>query len=194
MPESQITGDLFLLSREPVNYVLNQTASPEARLVERIETGDAEAFNELYRRFAPMVHGIALSRVPRAEADDLVQEVFISVHKNLSSLRDRNAVGPWLAKIARNRASNFYRTVHPSDELTDEIAGSPNSKPEAFEILSVIRSMPDSYRETLVLRLVEGLTGPEIAAQTGMSVDSVRVNLHRGMKTLREKLGIEVKK
>ena len=194
MPESQITGDLFLLSREPVNYVLNQTASPEARLVERIETGDAEAFNELYRRFAPMVHGIALSRVPRAEADDLVQEVFISVHKHLSSLRDRNAVGPWLAKIARNRALNFYRSARPSDELTDEIAGSPNSKPEAFEILSVIRSMPDSYRETLVLRLVEGLTGPEIAAQTGMSVDSVRVNLHRGMKTLREKLGIEVKK
>jgi len=194
MPESQITGDLFLLSRESVNYAPNQTASPEARLVERIETGDAEAFNELYRRFAPMVHGIALSRVPRAEADDLVQEVFISVHKNLSSLRDRNAVGPWLAKIARNRALNYYRTVRPSDELTDEIAGSPSSKPEAFEILSVIRSMPDSYRETLVLRLVEGLTGPEIAAQTGMSVDSVRVNLHRGMKTLREKLGIEVKK
>jgi len=194
MPESQITGDLFLLSRETVNYAANQTASPEARLVERIETGDSEAFNELYRRFAPMVHGIALSRVPRAEADDLVQEVFISVHKNLSSLRDRNAVGPWLAKIARNRALNFYRSARPSDELNDEIAGSPNSKPEAFEILSVIRSMPDAYRETLVLRLVEGLTGPEIAAQSGMSADSVRVNLHRGMKMLREKLGIEVKK
>ena len=54
--------------------------------------------------------------------------------------------------------------------------------------------MPDAYRETLVLRLVEGMTGPEIAAAAGMTHESVRVNLHRGMKLLREKLGLEVKK
>ena len=194
MPESEITGDLFLLSRETVDYAPSPTVSPEAGIVERIEAGDEEAFAELYRKFAPMVHGIALSRVPRAEADDLVQEVFISVHKNLTSLRDRSAVGPWLAKIARNRAVNYYRSARPNDELNDDIAGSRNARPEAYEVLSVIRSMPDTYRETLVLRLIEGLTGPEIAAQTGMSADSVRVNLHRGMKMLREKLGIEVKK
>ena len=153
MPETEITGGLFLLARETVNYAPEPTVSPEAHIVERIEAGDGEAFAELFRRFAPMVHGIALSRVPRAEADDLVQEVFISVHKNLNSLRDRNAVGPWLAKIARNRAANYYRSARPSDELNDEIA-----------------------------------------AQTGISPDSVRVNLHRGMKMLREKLGVEVKK
>ena len=60
--------------------------------------------------------------------------------------------------------------------------------PEAFAVLDSIRSLPDAYRETLVLRLVEGLTGPEIAHQTGLTPDSVRVNLHRGMKMLREKL------
>ena len=194
MPETEITGGLFLLARETANYAPSPAVSPEARIVERIEAGDEEAFAELYRRFAPMVHGIALSRVPRAEADDLVQEVFISVHKNLSSLRDRNAVGPWLAKIARNRAVNYYRSARPNDELNDDIAEGSSSRPEAYEVLAVIRSMPDAYRETLVLRLIEGLTGPEIAAQTGMSPDSVRVNLHRGMKMLREKLGIEVKK
>jgi RNA polymerase sigma-70 factor (ECF subfamily) len=51
--------------------------------------------------------------------------------------------------------------------------------------------MPDTYRETLILRLVEGMTGPEIAEQTGLKHESVRVNLHRGMKILRHKLGIE---
>ena len=52
----------------------------------------------------------------------------------------------------------------------------------------MIRSLPEAYRETLVLRLVEGMTGPEIAERTGLTPASVRVNLHRGMKMLREKL------
>jgi len=62
------------------------------------------------------------------------------------------------------------------------------TEPEALEVMDTIRAMPDAYRETLILRLVEGLTGPEIAEQTGLTADSVRVNLHRGMKMLREKL------
>jgi RNA polymerase sigma-70 factor (ECF subfamily) len=49
--------------------------------------------------------------------------------------------------------------------------------------------LPETYRETLLLRLVEGMTGPEIAARTGLTSGSVRVNLHRGMQQLREKLG-----
>ena len=60
---------------------------------------------------------------------------------------------------------------------------------EAFEILDLIRGLPEAYRETLIMRLVEGMTGPEIARQTGLSPDSVRVNLCRGMKMLREVYG-----
>ena len=55
-------------------------------------------------------------------------------------------------------------------------------------MLAVIQSLPAAYRETLVLRLVEGMTGEEIAEQTGLTSGSVRVNLHRGMKRLREAL------
>jgi RNA polymerase sigma-70 factor, ECF subfamily len=55
-------------------------------------------------------------------------------------------------------------------------------------ILTCIRSLPEAYSETLILRLVEGMTGPEIASRTGMTPGSVRVNLHRGMQQLREKL------
>ena len=60
----------------------------------------------------------------------------------------------------------------------------------AYEVavLDVIRTLPAAYRETLVLRLVEGLTGPEIAERTGLTPASVRVNLHRGMALLRAKL------
>jgi RNA polymerase sigma-70 factor (ECF subfamily) len=59
---------------------------------------------------------------------------------------------------------------------------------EAKAILEIVRSLPEAYRETLILRLVEGMTGPEIAARTGLTPGSVRVNLHRGMARLREKL------
>jgi RNA polymerase sigma-70 factor (ECF subfamily) len=57
--------------------------------------------------------------------------------------------------------------------------------------LEAIRRLPDAYRETLMLRLVEGMTGPEIAARTNLTPDSVRVNLCRGMKLLRAQLGDE---
>ena len=68
--------------------------------------------------------------------------------------------------------------------------GAPHVRLDAARALRAIRELPDAYRETLVLRLVEGLTGPEIAAVTGLTPDSVRVNLHRGFKLLRERLGI----
>ena len=55
-------------------------------------------------------------------------------------------------------------------------------------MLALIQRLPESYRETLMLRLVEGMTGPEIAARTGLGADSVRVNLCRGMKLLRDQL------
>jgi RNA polymerase sigma-70 factor (ECF subfamily) len=69
-------------------------------------------------------------------------------------------------------------------------AASAPDRLEALAVLAAIRELPDAYRETLVLRLVEGMTGPEIAARTGLTAGSVRVNLHRGMKQLRERLGL----
>ena len=60
-------------------------------------------------------------------------------------------------------------------------------------MLEAIRALPEAYRETLVMRLCEGMSGPEIAAATGLEPGSVRINLHRGMKLLREKLGIDGK-
>ena len=66
----------------------------------------------------------------------------------------------------------------------------PDLVAEAQRALAAIRALPEAYRETLVLRLVEGLSGPEIAAVTGLTPESVRVNLHRGFRLLRERLGV----
>jgi RNA polymerase sigma-70 factor, ECF subfamily len=165
--------------------------SPEARLVEAVRRGDRESFGQLYDLYGAMVHGILLARVPWNEVDDLVQDVFLVAFKRINTLREAGAFGGWLAMIARNRAVDFHRRKRETEELPENLAQRSSVDPEAAEALSLIRMLPEAYRETLVLRLVEGMTGPEIAERTGLTPASVRVNLHRGMKMLREKLGME---
>lgn len=153
--------------------------------------GDREAFGELYRRFSRAVHGVLITRVPPQDADDLVQDVFIHAWPRLGELREPAAFGGWLCAIARRRAMDHHRRARPASELSDTVASSdrPDITAEAEAALAAIQDLPEAYRETLAMRLVEGLSGPEIAAATGLTPDSVRVNLHRGFKLLRERLG-----
>ena len=159
-------------------------------LIAAARNGDRRAFGTLYEIFGRMVHGILLTRVNHADADDLAQEVFVTAMKQLGKLREPEKFGGWLATIARNRSNDFLRRASRSTDLPEESAvrETASSDAEAAAALCAIRELPEAYRETLMLRLVEGMTGPEIAARTGLTPDSVRVNLHRGMKLLREKL------
>jgi RNA polymerase sigma-70 factor (ECF subfamily) len=161
----------------------------EDGLVAAAQRGDREAFGRLYRRYARMVHGVVLARVPREQAEDLVQDVFVQALRRLGSLRNAPAFGPWLAAIARNRARDHYRRGEALVELPPEVPGPPHPEGDALAVLAAIRRLPEAYRETLVLRLVEGMTGPEIAERTGLTPGSVRVNLHRGLQMLRDALG-----
>lgn len=165
-------------------------ASEDAVLVGRARSGDEGAFASLYERYGRMVHGLLLARVGRQDVDDLVQEVFLTAWHRLGALRDPAAFGGWLAAIARNRATDFHRHHRSEEPLPEHLVASDDSAVtlEARAVLATIRTLPVAYRDTLILRLVEGLTGPEIAAQTGLTAASVRVNLHRGMRLLREKL------
>jgi len=194
MYEAEATADLLLMTGQSTPALAQATAqpSPEALLIKAVLDGNRDSFGRLYELYAPMVHGILLARVPRTEVEDLVQDIFLHAFRKLTTLRDANAFGGWLAMITRNRAMDFHRNARATVEVKEEHAvGDRRKRAKAEEILNVIRSLPDAYRETLALRLVEGMTGPEIASRTGLTAASVRVNLHRGMKLLREKLGIQ---
>ncbi len=158
-------------------------------IVAAARAGDRKAFERLHRRYARMVHAILLARVPAGEAEDLTQDVFVTVLRKLPKLRDDGAFGGWVARIARNRAVDFHRRRKRTETLPEEVRIEASRAVEAREALDAIRALPDAYRETLLMRLVEGMKGPEIASRTGMTPGSVRVNLHRGMKMLRERLG-----
>jgi RNA polymerase sigma-70 factor, ECF subfamily len=175
-------------------------------LVRAARDGDRSAFGQLYERYARMVHGVLLAKVPADVVDDLVQDVFMQALRRLASLRKTESFGAWLAAIARNRANDHYRQSPREEQLNEESQDDGTDRPvgrsspvenlsieeqrHAAAMLDAVRSLPDAYRETLILRLVEGMTGPEIALRTGLTHGSVRVNLHRGMQMLRAKLNI----
>lgn len=166
---------------------------PLAVVVVAAQRGDRRAFAELYRRFHRAVHGVVLAKVRFGDAADLVQDCFATALERLPQLGEPAAFPGWLLAIARNRAIDFLRGKRPiamGDELP-ELPVEASRASEAAQVLTALRGLPEAYRETLILRLVEGLSGPEIAEQTGLSPGSVRVNLHRGMKLLREALGEE---
>jgi RNA polymerase sigma-70 factor (ECF subfamily) len=193
MCELEATADMFLTAHGDSSVeLLRDDRSIEVVVIKAVLDGCTDDFGRLYDLYAPLVHGILLARVPRGEVDDLVQDIFLHALRKLHTLRDWTAFGPWIAMIARNRATDFYRRSRETTEVTDDLPGdSGASGSTANEILELIRNLPDAYRETLVLRLVEGMTGPEIAERTGLTPASVRVNLHRGMKLLRAKLRFE---
>jgi RNA polymerase sigma-70 factor (ECF subfamily) len=176
-----------LAAGEPLT-IPTRTGSLEAT-IRAVAAGDRDAFARLYTDYLGMVHAILLGRVPRRDVDDLVQEVFLAAYTRLGELREPAAFGGWLAAIARNRATDYLRQSREQVELPDDLAGGDPIDTETFAVLATVRTLPEAYRDTLLMRLVEGMSGAEIAERSGLTPASVRVNLHRGMKLLRGKLG-----
>jgi RNA polymerase sigma-70 factor (ECF subfamily) len=188
MIEAEATANMLLMTEGFGSTA--ETEPVEVTLVRAVLAGEHDRFARLYEMYAPLVHGILLARVPRGEVEDLVQDIFLHALRKLPTLRNAAAFGPWIAMIARNRAMDFHRGNRETVEVTEQTAIQKPPSRTAGEILDLIRELPDAYRETLVLRFVEGMTGPEIAGRIGLTPASVRVNLHRGVKLLREKMGV----
>lgn len=166
-------------------------AATTAELVGAARAGNGAAMDMLYRRFAPVVHGVALAYVGAADADDLTQDVFETAIRRLHELREDAAFPGWIVSITRRAALDARRRRTESTGADAALSASserPDLHLEAARSLHAIGRLPEAYRETLLLRLVEGLTGPEIAERTGLTPGSVRVNLHRGMAMLRAAL------
>jgi RNA polymerase sigma-70 factor, ECF subfamily len=164
-----------------------------SRLVAAARAGDRRAFDQLYVRYRPLVYGVVLGSVRGPAVEDLVQDVFLQAWRKLSALHTPDAFGGWLTTIARRTAVDHLRHRPFVDEPLTDIAAAHDATDAsdalaAREALHALESLPVPYRDTLRLRLVDGLTGPEIAVRTGLTPASVRVNLCRGMKLLRARL------
>jgi len=187
----------------------------ESALIARLRAGDATAIEVLMERFAPRVyrlaHGITRSA---ADAEEVVQDVFLSLFRKIGTFEERAALGTWIYRIAMNAAlikrrgkrvtmevliedhlPTFREDGHRDGERSFLLAEWSDTPEEAFltkETRTAVRDMidrlPETYRVVLLLRDVEELSNEEAAEVLGDSVASVKSRLHRARMALREQV------
>lgn len=165
--------------------------------------GDRAAFAALFARYAPRLRRLVGRGLPRtSDADDLVQQTFLQVHRARRDFRPGSRLRPWLLTIALNLARQYFRRRgrRPEASLPDDGPGEPiasaGSDPEGAvrdaQLRRALDALPDAQREVIVLHWFEGLSFREIAAVVGASQPAVKVRAHRGYEKLRAALGTQV--
>lgn len=189
---------------------------PDTDLVRLAKAEDYFAFEELVNRHSPRIYSL-LSRLlgNRTDAEDLLQQTFLSAFENLSKFREEASFKTWITRIATNYALMKFRKEgrvqsislddpHILNEdgipLPREIAdwsvnpGELLEKKQLIEILEgAIASLPQIYRAVFLLRDMEGLSNKEVSETMGLSVPAVKSRLMRARLFLRKVLSDMVK-
>lgn len=170
----------------------------DIQLIELAQNGGAEAFGELYQRYALTIFRFIYARLnDRQDAEDLTEEVFLRVWQSLSSYQEQGV--PFLAflfRIARNAVIDFYRSSgkfgyqesvdeSPVLDLQSDPSEVAMANLEHQEIRQILDSLRDDYRMVLVLRFLSELSPEETAQVMGRSTGAVRVLQHRALSALR---------
>ena len=168
--------------------------STDARLVSESKRGDRKAYGRLVQIHSPRVYSIAYSVLSDFQAaQDIAQEAFVRAYQKLKNLRNPESFGTWVDTIGRNlarralqkrRGSSFVLTDF-SDTANHPSVTTDSTKPEIQE---AINSLPDMYREPLVMRYLGGVDYEEIAEKLGTSRNTIEVRVYRAKKMLRETL------
>ena len=172
-------------------------------LVQGAMDGNEADFEELVKRYKNLVYSVVLRMVTDAEdANDIAQEVFIKVYRNLSKYSPEYKFSTWIIRIATNTVIDFRRKKKQEfvsiDEMETELPDS--ATPESTyvnteaksEIMDAINSLPDMYKIPIVLFHLEGLSYQEISSVLGVSMSKIKNRIYRGRKLLKE--AIESKK
>ncbi|HEY0672337.1 MAG TPA: sigma-70 family RNA polymerase sigma factor, partial [Longimicrobiales bacterium] len=183
---------IHLVEPQPV-----ETDSDAARLVRRAQGDDRSAFDSLYAQHVGRVYAVCLRMCAnRAEAERLTQDVFVRAWQNLKKFRGDSAFGSWLYRLAvnvvlqdgrSNRRRDAHVAVLPEPELFAR-ASTTSRDDDRMDLERAIASLPPGARQVLVLHDIEGYKHTEIARMTGTAVGSVKAQLHRARKLLRERL------
>jgi RNA polymerase sigma-70 factor, ECF subfamily len=174
----------------------------DGQLIERIAEGDRVAFDELYRRYARPVLGLALRRIgDRGRAEDAVQEVFTAVWRSAGSYRpERGAGGPWLYTVARNAiVDGLRRAPEPTGELPE--APSPESGPPeqaeaswvAWRVHRALEELPAHERPVIELAYYGGLSQSEIADFLSLPLGTVKTRTRAALSRLADVLDGELR-
>lgn len=149
----------------------------------------------IWHEFAERLGQFIRSRVSdRAAADDILQDVFLKVQKKLGQLDDPSKLQSWVYHIARNAIIDHYRAKKETTEIPESLPAEPdaNTGPEIDGLKSAFRrmvySLPDAYRDAIVLTEFEGLSQKELAARLRISVSGAKSRVQRGRAQLKKML------
>ena len=151
---------------------------------------DQRGFESMVRTHSSDLYRFAywLSR-DKHLAQDLVQEAFSAAWKAFDSLRDKQAAKPWLFSILRNEyARSFQRKrldIQDGVELEELSVSVPAEGQERVELENLLQALPENYREPLMLQVLGGFSGREIAQMLGITEQNVMVRLTRARHALR---------
>jgi RNA polymerase sigma-70 factor, ECF subfamily len=167
-------------------------------LVERCGAGAPGAFEELYRAHAPRLFGLASRMVGRQDAEDLLQDIFVTAHRKLGHYRGDSALGTWLFRVGanicadhlRSRASRFTAmSDHIDGDLPDDTGSGPIlGVVDRLDLERALAVLPANLRMVFVLHDVEGLGHREIGEIGGFAEGTSKSHLHRARLRLREEL------
>jgi RNA polymerase sigma-70 factor, ECF subfamily len=179
----------------------NSMHAEEMALVERCRQGDLAAFEELYRVHAGRLFSVACRMVGNpADAEDLLQEIFLSAHRKLESFRGESALGTWLYRLATNHCLDYLRsraarTNQLTDALDDEVGSfEPGRKGLAEQTITkmdlerALAQLPDGCRAAFVLHDIEGLEHREVAEALGIAEGTSKSQVHKARLRLRSVL------
>jgi len=165
-------------------------------LMARYQQGDLASATALVHRLSPQLYRFfAVQFASRADADDLLQETWLRIHKARHTYRAGEPVLPWFYAIARNiRVDHFRkasRTTAREQPLED--APEPEARPAADfaqipDLIALLAPLPESQREVIEMLKIAGMSLEEVARATSSSVGSVKQKAHRGYEKLREHL------
>ncbi len=174
---------------------LNTTISyPHADLIEQCRQGDRTAFYRLYKLYARSMYNVGFRIVNNTgEAEDVLQEAFISAFRNLNYYRADASFGSWLKRIVVNKAINAIKRNRteqlPDNDDFDVVAPTDDQEREfpftVERVQKAMASLPDGYRSVISLYLLEGYDHAEIAEILGISESTSKSQFNRSKKKLR---------
>jgi RNA polymerase sigma-70 factor (ECF subfamily) len=167
------------------------------------QRGDTAAYEALLKELLPYVRALVHRRLFHSEiVEDVVQNVFLSLHRARHTYRSERPFGPWLRAIARNAVIDQLRSRGrrpqelslEAEGVAEPVADEQSSPAAGLEPLSpelavALAELPPSQRQAVELLHLEGLSVAEAAAEVGVSRGALKVRAHRGYKALRARLG-----
>jgi len=171
--------------------------TPEGDLLDArlASEGDTRAFERLYRKHVPRVHGLARRMVGHEEADELTQDVFVRAWERLETFRGEAAFGTWIHRVAinvmlaRQEVRKRERGRFEDDDAQVEATPVPPREAESrLDVETALRNLPEGARRVFVLHDMEGYKHHEIAEMLDITVGTSKSQLHRARMLMRDQL------